>query len=1345
MQAAACLIDAKTLLVSVHGANNEIGTLQPIKAISEIAHAHGALVHCDASQMLGKVPVSVDELNVDFASFSGHKLYGPKGIGILFVRRGSARLAIGPILLGGGQEAEFRPGTLNVPAIVGLAEACRQASIPTTTTNNPTFDSVDRFLKYLKDQRKSVASHLTKLQCKAFAEYVKKLNTAGPPRDFIFPGYEVVERLYQHAERAEVVARRTDIRHRKLSRLRIFYPPVNKSEVERRRAHERATATLNAVSKIGDHPNVLKVWAIPNENNFLVEGSDWSETGTLRDVLAREGALSTDRATAITSGLVRGLHAVHEQCVIHRAVSPENVLIVDNIPKLMNFDLSFQVDGERLTVIPDSSELKRSPYIAAEIYFAGPLHEAADLFSVGVVFYEMLTGERPFGCSTDLEQSNGGLGVSHRKTLASHQVPRHFIDLIFDLVQLEPSKRPATALLVLKRLEGVQDPAVVVQNPLLAPGDRSGLYAIEQFFGKGAESQIYRAVGARGRQIALKLFDRDVLLQRVVDEQRFAASVHHPCIVRVDSPNQWTDGRYYIPFEWVSDRSLRDEIVAGESPDIARFSSFARQILDALATLHSNSEEGIPRPILHNDIKPDNILLAEGDRPVLIDFGAASEPHVGTYEGTEGYVAPDLRLGQDRKYCEDGDLYALAVTLHEWLVGSRPGACTAAVTEVPAALLTWLRTGSSSDSSLRFTSAKHMRDALDAALASKEATPSPIATEVFLLLDETSVKSEAPGLNELTVLSEGASDPNSFVPYLNSLHSRTAETDSALAESQARNPLFGFIHVPHPLVKTIEGILLGQDRRHVIVTGHAGDGKSTIAVELVKRLMGLSIDKPLTEPLSPRKDIKAGQTTISVIKDFSEWSPAQRREVLTEMLDPLGGRFFVISNTGTMLDTFKVHEQSGDWVRIESDLLGAMSNPRPSDIDFHETLFRIVNVAMMDNLGIAEQIFERMLAAERWQACTTAECRPYCPIFANVSLIQANQEVVKNRLFLAYRRMYEYGTRLTLRQLCAHMAYMITSGLSYTDVIKFSQRASPPPMTEFMFFNRFFGDNGKTLDGPALQIRAVRAVREQGFGDQPCPAWERKLWSRSRGQSFLLRAAWSPADFDSLRQDGAARSVPAADAREQVRRAVFFLHRFDAGDDRLIASFLNSVMLLDFARWQSQQNATLSLQETTSLHRRIMHVLQEHFSGVRLPEGAVSDRHLFVTLSRRSQDVRQSAQVVLTRCPEETFQVQLTTRDNGAGGIRRELILDGRARSPQLLLPLGLPFLDYVIMRNQGEVGRILEASYVDRLERFKGQLISSGGSERSDDIMLVRLRTNNTFRRQIFSVRGDRLEVTDG
>lgn len=118
------LLDEHTLLVSVQAANNEIGTKQPIREIAERAHACGALVHCDATQVLGKESLDVYDLDIDFASFSAHKLYGPKGVGALYIRHGQPRQLISPLLLGGGQEEALRAGTLNVPGIVGFATAC---------------------------------------------------------------------------------------------------------------------------------------------------------------------------------------------------------------------------------------------------------------------------------------------------------------------------------------------------------------------------------------------------------------------------------------------------------------------------------------------------------------------------------------------------------------------------------------------------------------------------------------------------------------------------------------------------------------------------------------------------------------------------------------------------------------------------------------------------------------------------------------------------------------------------------------------------------------------------------------------------------------------------------------------------------------------------------------------------------------------------------------------------------------------------------------------------------------------------------------------------------------------
>lgn len=124
LDALEAVLNQDTLLVSIQSANNEIGTIQPIPEIAALAHAHGALVHCDAAQSVGKVPVDVAEWDVDFLSISAHKLYGPKGVGALYIKGGPYAQPIEPLVIGGGQEWELRAGTVNVPGIVGFGQAC---------------------------------------------------------------------------------------------------------------------------------------------------------------------------------------------------------------------------------------------------------------------------------------------------------------------------------------------------------------------------------------------------------------------------------------------------------------------------------------------------------------------------------------------------------------------------------------------------------------------------------------------------------------------------------------------------------------------------------------------------------------------------------------------------------------------------------------------------------------------------------------------------------------------------------------------------------------------------------------------------------------------------------------------------------------------------------------------------------------------------------------------------------------------------------------------------------------------------------------------------------------------
>jgi cysteine desulfurase len=144
-------VDERTLLVSVMAVNNEIGVVQDLAAIGAIAREAGALFHTDAAQGAGRIPLDVEKIKADLLSISGHKIYGPKGIGALYVRR-RPRVRLVPLFSGGGQERGFRSGTLPAPLVVGLGEAARIAGIEGMLDAGRIAGQRDLFLSALEAQ-----------------------------------------------------------------------------------------------------------------------------------------------------------------------------------------------------------------------------------------------------------------------------------------------------------------------------------------------------------------------------------------------------------------------------------------------------------------------------------------------------------------------------------------------------------------------------------------------------------------------------------------------------------------------------------------------------------------------------------------------------------------------------------------------------------------------------------------------------------------------------------------------------------------------------------------------------------------------------------------------------------------------------------------------------------------------------------------------------------------------------------------------------------------------------------------------------------------------------------------
>ena len=593
---------------------------------------------------------------------------------------------------------------------------------------------------------------------------------------------------------------------------------------------------------------------------------------------------------------------------------------------------------------------------------------------------------------------------------------------------------------------------------------------------------------------------------------------------------------------------------------------------------------------------------------------------------------------------------------------------------------------------------------------------------------------------------QGASPVKCYSEYLSSLISTNIFNENAIAEAQAVNPLFGTIHTTHPLVHILDKELRQKTGKHVILTGHAGDGKTTIAIDIIKQLRGLPPSAMLEKPLERREEIE--EHRLSIIKDFSE-REGKADQTLIEELKAGQRRFMIISNTGTLLDFFKGNAQA--WqinsVEAESRILTAISQKKgAAEVEFAGVEFIVYNLAYIDNLKLAENIFTRMLEPDNWIGCGSCSRESFCPVKHNVELIRSAQEQVTHRLFLLYRRLYEYGTRLTIRQLTSHLAYIISSGINAANVHKkMSQMKS-----EYLFFNRLFGDDGKSPDVAASEMKAIVELKRQSLGTIFNSGIEMNLWLKPSVHGTIRVLPEVKELFSDMRKKGmASLTVSGAgstpeQARRQLRRLLYFFVNDEVADSQVMIDFLNSPNILYWQEWQ-QKGSVLEKAYRAKYANMVFHVIQEHFTGVRMPEGmGTQDSRLYITLSRKQSEVRQSAQIVIAELDwSQSVILELDRSSNAAGAEYVELALKGQGVLKGVTLRLGLPFLDYVTQRHYGEIGNLLNAAYKERLEHFKLQVLKKTASL-NDDMMLVRLRNDNRFKRQKFSISDQAVEVFD-
>ncbi len=1206
------------------------------------------------------------------------------------------------------------------------------ASSPTTTTinktKNVTFSAIDDLITYLMKQRAQSPSLLSNMQVRAVTNYFQTLERPAQTFHYNVTGHETVEYLSQTPHCIELLARPYKGIGKGLERFRVFRTPHDISESEKKRMIQRAYNTIKSVSQIGDHLNIQKVWIHETETGDIIECSDWSETGTLRDlILKNDGVFSIEQTMEICYGIASALKTAHENDVIHRAVKPENILMANGIPKLMNFDLAFQVEDERITVIEDVSQLKDDGYIAPEVLLGKDIDETTDYYSLAVIAYELLTRKKPAPATKSFIASGGKLNSEKLSNLKSLKINETTIETIRKLLLEDRSSRINDANQILqsfmsdKHIDSAKERKDLNPNYELKPGETHDVYKIVKRLSKGNESQTYRAKTLRGNDVTIKLFNREVPREKIFVEEEIMSKIDSPYVVRsLRHTGYWQKERYFITMEYLPGMTLREIIDKNEKPDLSKFNKIALGLMEALIAFHYNKDEdGKHQPILHNDVKPDNIIITKDERGVLIDCGISCEPQIGTFKGTFGYVPPDALEGSDMSFTESGDIFALGVTLWEWLFGEKPYehpsiGLQATIPkgiydELPEYLKLWLLKAVDTKSEQRFLNVKEMKEIF---------VTKKLLKNVDEELDNDDTKQIQNGLD--TPFKKFDNRINNFVSYLNTFINNSAKNEAATAELQIINENFKRIKVDNPITAFIyEKLRQGQN---VILTGNAGDGKTTIAAEIFYKLTGKYRALKQKEEIS-----KHG---ISIVKDMSEIE--DKAGLLQEAIDS-HNTFLIVSNTGAILENFRKLKHFGSKV-TDSKILEALQADAPCDL--YEDKFLVVNIGRLDNIKTACNVLKRILEESNWSICAKCEAQKDCPIYTNVTILQESCNTVIERILLLYRRLFEYNIYLTIRHMTGHLAYSVTGGLDCKEIQQMSVTGREINLQKYLFYNRFFGDDGYSVDLLAQQSEAIKEVQKANFGVGLDPYFERKVWLEKKlpfQKSKLLKLI---KDFG-----GIENFCCKSDLRKQFRRLVYFFGDLKGNPKKsFISSYLGSPMLLEYDEILSNKNNMSSI-SANNLRNKIIHVMQEHFIGLKLSDLRGSFNDLFITL--RQGNAPTGAQLVLAELRIMDFSLVTKIRYEIGLEQRKELLI--QYKNNKATLKLDLPFLDYVARSYKGEITQELSPFYSDRLERFKVALVESFNTERSlneDDLYLITIDPNRKFKFMRITISDDQLEV---
>ncbi len=917
---------------------------------------------------------------------------------------------------------------------------------------------------------------------------------SGPLR---FGSWQITEKLGSTDSYIEYRAFNAFVGQKASVLVRAYQADPYKAPEEREKQRLLISNAYRALSSMPGHPSIVGVrdfFPSEAEDKYFLVTEDVPGQALRVHVEKPTLALTFDQKMRIAGDLLDALLHLQAHKVVHRNISPSNILIgTDGRIRLAGFEFARPGADHSRTIAQEIVDDLEPNYMAPEIHGEpGAASPSSDIFSVGLVLYELFTGERPFKTPTELFEQTA---VFTLKPSASRpELPKGFDEWLQKLCTFEPDKRP-TATWALSELKILLNPNAASQPeegtrpPTPAPEpaapqlDYSNLpaqtqltpkYIVERRLGKpgsfGVAYKVIDTLGDVSRAMKLVLRDRVSTIDRLKKEYKTLLQIpDHPNVVKVIDADLIPSGPPFIVFEFIDGFDVGEML---ENSALTREDALelGRHVASGLVHLHEHG-------VFHCDIKPRNLLWT-GRGTKIIDFNVsvAAKDDERRGGGSRRYLPPDLDFEAIPSASDlaDRDLYALGLTLYEAVTGRYPWNAQVPPPGKPASdprefsnlndiapeLVDVMLKAIAPNRADRFATARDLRNALVNVPAARRA-PQP------------SWESPSTGVNG------GSSGPllpntNPYVRHLLTVYSQSRRSN---AGTRGLDAISEQTYVETALDRDLMPSVLSGEFSLVIISGNAGDGKTAFLQKLERRAEDeqATVDRSLP---NGARFVLRGRTFLSNYDGSQDEGDQKNDDVLHAFLAPFKGNDatgwsttketrLIAINEGRLVDFLEANR--ADFAALAAFVKEGLRTGEPAEgvAVVNLNLRSIVTDPQRFDGSILERLVRRMTHEKFWEPCHACDLKDRCYAFHNAQTIQdetAGAHVIE-RLKSLYAVTHLRGRlHITLRDLRSALAYTLVGTRDCDEIHDLYRTGQRDEIVQGYYFNSWKGGEAPNAD-----------------------------------------------------------------------------------------------------------------------------------------------------------------------------------------------------------------------------------------------------------------------------------------